>query len=341
MQDWFAMCNINENSKRQIRFPDITITFQKEDITKKLPQIKDILSEYIDTLDFDVLNKIKKYHIYYNFFGNESYVLYMDTEKESLRTLEAFRTLKENKGMMINKQTFQQIVGDYLSPFLGIDQIFDNQSTEQPIIGDKTHLIEDSQQTDPIYQAINAVHYPNNQNTRNLNQPETLFNDESGQRAIVAGRPNLLYSYNNVGKGYFAIEVAKSPLVKKPLYIMLDDMSDEQTPRIKHPRLEDKITLIDYKEWKKRYKDIKAKIEAGALNQAFLEKYQEFIGLDALLKINERKEQIVKLLGFKEKILMGNLLVLDRIFQEAITNGQDLIIIDYLQGLMKHLTFLD
>lgn len=59
------------------------------------------------------------------------------------------------------------------------------------------------------------------------NKQEWLLEDDTGNGAFLKGRINMLYSHEGVGKTLLAITLTQSPYIKNPLYISLDDSSDE------------------------------------------------------------------------------------------------------------------
>jgi hypothetical protein len=149
--------------------------------------------------------------------------------------------------------------------------------------------------------------------------------------AIYKSKNNLLYAGAKIGKSYFAIEVAKHESIKKPLFIVLEDYSNDQTSRyeINLPKKDyELIKLGDFDEILKKEKESRK-------SQAYLETIKD-VSLSGYHRIRVFRKQNYIDMGLVDKNgKLDKIAVIEKIIEDAINHGNDFICIDPLFAMVE------
>jgi predicted ATP-dependent serine protease len=166
-----------------------------------------------------------------------------------------------------------------------------------------------------------------------------LFKDSNGDGIVYKGQTSLLYSDPKVGKTLFSIEIAKSNEIKKPLFILLDDISDRQRYRYESLISNKQDTkLITEDRWKEKKeiikKEMQEKNKEQAMQNVMWEHFVTTYSAECVMDMQKEIKKLNKESGIEETTLLNDFLVLERIMNEAVSDSVDFIYIDTLRGLM-------
>jgi hypothetical protein len=189
------------------------------------------------------------------------------------------------------------------------------------------------------------------QENKNISRPEELLpeplhdEDSDGKSmnnmpifldaVFYKGRSHVLYSESGAGKSLLSIEIGKSDVFKKPLYILVDSDGGEDLPRYTKT-LDDKAIIIGLKNFQKKADRLEQERKNGALCQIFVlgnvakERYEWYSKLESIMA------RVQKRMGIKNGDCkpIDNFLVLEKIITKEIqTSGVDFICIDSLNAV--------
>jgi hypothetical protein len=140
---------------------------------------------------------------------------------------------------------------------------------------------------------------------------------------------NLLFSGGKVGKSKLSMEVAKNPLIKRPVFILREDYTGRQVSSYK-AIVGDKAILISLCNWH----DMDAKIRQEQTNAAQREILLRYTNSN-YRKYQNITEQVFSKSGLKNgQDKFDDIAVFQAIVTQEISNGADFICLDSLNALI-------
>ena len=323
--------NINEDSERKILFPNGDIfTINGINDFHNIRILRDMFFEIIDNCSFEILSKTKWYYISHYYFLTclnkteipAEHIKDIDFEKIIISVK---MKLKENRYTM-NEKMFFDIVNQYTCDFLSLDySVIDKLQDIQSNISETEIELNNNKKTKDTKLKEGKKE---EKTTVLLKTNIPLF----GNVCIFKGFNNILYAEPKQGKTYFSIEVAKSELIKNPLFITLDDISGKQ-----YSRYAVNLDTKNYKIFALNDFDNEYNTEFNKMkNKAEFETVKDMtIPFHNRVKYYIRKNYVEMGLIKKETDKLNKVAVFIKIVKEAVENGHDLICLDCLTSILE------
>jgi len=131
-----------------------------------------------------------------------------------------------------------------------------------------------------------------------------------------------------VGKTLFAISIVKNPVLKKTLFIEIDDPSGNQTPRFAEIP---SVHLITHEMWYRELEKLRAFITGQCTVKALWDTVQKPLQL-----ILDRRRRLMAQCGIKEEKDCDNLLLFELLMESELGRSADAVVLDSLNGMFAH-----
>jgi len=151
-------------------------------------------------------------------------------------------------------------------------------------------------------------------------------------KAIYMGLNNLLYGKKNVGKTYLSIEVARNKNIKKPLFIALNNLSNEQDIHYEINLKNMDYKVIGMEDFDNFYRTEHEEREKIATTESMIDKnINNHLQSKNILRHNYDDQGIV----YKRKKKLNKLFLLKMIIKNAINNDYDFICLNHFDMVLE------
>jgi KaiC/GvpD/RAD55 family RecA-like ATPase len=178
----------------------------------------------------------------------------------------------------------------------------------------------------------------------NQNIIENLFEDKGREIEMIENLKPMFGSFFNVGetivlassggtgKSLLSIEVAKSKLIKKALFLTIEDYSKNQLPRYLAGLEKDRFEIISGAKWRNLFNMVKKSIKDGVNFQVMMESATPM----TFQHMQRRREHLLRQYGINEAVFLDNLLVFEILMEQICKMGFDFVCVDSLNALFGH-----